>query len=271
MWALQYYPLNIAFALSDKQQMNRSKITILVLEDDPLASEEIREILEYEHYKVYTVEDAESFGLCVAENPIDLFLMDLMLPDGNGLELVKQVRQTSNAGIIIISGRTTETDRVVGLEVGADDYISKPFSGRELSARVASVLRRTSPEGRIIDAQSKLTANDEDVSIFDGWKLHHISCHLLNPDGEEIYFTKSEFDMLAVFLRNKNQVLTRDSIINKIKGRDWAGYDRSVDGLITRLRKKVSPKHGKKSYFKTIQGVGYMFPDYSLNEHSARH
>ncbi|MGE4610863.1 MAG: response regulator transcription factor [Paracoccaceae bacterium] len=241
--------------------MNPNRITILVLEDDPLASEEIREILEYEQYKVYAVEDAESFALCVAENSIDLFLMDLMLPDGNGLALVKQVRQTSNAGIIIISGRTSETDRVVGLEVGADDYISKPFSGRELSARVASVLRRTSPEGKKVNTQSIMSANNEEVSVFDGWKLHHLSRNLLNPDGEEVYLTKSEFDILAVFLRNKNRVLTRDSIISKIKGRDWAGYDRSVDGLITRLRKKVSPEHGKKSYFKTIQGIGYMFPD----------
>jgi DNA-binding response OmpR family regulator len=241
--------------------MNPNRITILVLEDDPLASEEIREILEYEQYKVYAVEDAESFALCVAENSIDLFLMDLMLPDGNGLALVKQVRQTSNAGIIIISGRTTETDRVVGLEVGADDYISKPFSGRELSARVASVLRRTSPEGKKVNTQSIMSANNEEVSVFDGWKLHHLSRNLLNPDGEEVYLTKSEFDILAVFLRNKNRVLTRDSIISKIKGRDWAGYDRSVDGLITRLRKKVSPEHGKRSYFKTIQGIGYMFPD----------
>lgn len=241
--------------------MNPNRITILVLEDDPLASEEIREILEYEQYKVYAVEDAESFALCVAENSIDLFLMDLMLPDGNGLALVKQVRQTSNAGIIIISGRTSETDRVVGLEVGADDYISKPFSGRELSARVASVLRRTSPEGKKVNTQSIMSANNEEVSVFDGWKLHHLSRNLLNPDGEEVYLTKSEFDILTVFLRNKNRVLTRDSIISKIKGRDWAGYDRSVDGLITRLRKKVSPEHGKKSYFKTIQGIGYMFPD----------
>ena len=109
-------------------QMNRRKKTILVLDDDPLAREEICEILEYEQYEVYAVEDVESFALYVANNSIDLFLLDLILPDGNGLELVKQVRQTSNTGIIIISGRTTETDRVVGLEVGADDYISKPFS-----------------------------------------------------------------------------------------------------------------------------------------------
>lgn len=242
-------------------QMNRRKKTILVLDDDPLAREEICEILEYEQYEVYAVEDVESFALYVANNSIDLFLLDLILPDGNGLELVKQVRQTSNTGIIIISGRTTETDRVVGLEVGADDYISKPFSRRELSARVASVLRRTSPVDRIIDVQSNMTENNKDISIFDGWKVNHLSRHLSNPDGQEVHLTKSEFDMLAIFLRNKNRVLTRDNIIYKIKGRDWAGYDRSVDGLITKLRRKVFPKDSKKSYFKTIQGVGYMFPD----------
>lgn len=234
--------------------------TILVLEDDPLIREEVCELLNYEAYRVLSAGNATTFIKLMSENTVDLFLIDLVLPDANGLSLVKNIRSNSSSGIIILSGKTGETDRVVGLEVGADDYVTKPFSARELCARVSSVLRRSATPNTTPLEANEQPIQTENIIKFDNWTMNVVSRRVLNQMNVEIELTKTEFDLLYVFLTNRNIVLSRDDLIHHIRGRDWAGYDRAMDGLVSRLRKKIKPRSDTRSYIKTIHGLGYLFP-----------
>ena len=237
------------------------KQTILVLEDEPLILDEVRETLADDGFNVLTAETVGDFWALAENHRIDLFVLDLMLPDGNGLEIAKTLRQKSDVGIIILTGKKGETDRVVGLEIGADDYVTKPFSPRELSARVASVLRRTKgsvyPGDGPGDGQGD--ADKAEVVEFAGWTLDLAARHLLAPDGGDVHLTTAEFELLSAFVEGPNRVHSRDYLMDRVHGRDWAGYDRGIDGVVSRLRKKLRSGDGGPDIIKTVRGAGYMF------------
>jgi DNA-binding response OmpR family regulator len=236
------------------EQIPKTYTTILILEDDRGALEEITEALSDEGFLTLSAQNVQAFEVIKQNKVIDLFLIDLNLPDGNGLTIARDIRRESDAGVIIVSGRTSEIDRVVGLEVGADDYITKPFSPRELLARVHSVLRRT----RGSTFPRALTDSGDSIVEFLDWTLDLGSRHLAN-DGKGIELTTAEFDLLRVFVESSNRVLSRDFLLDQLHGLDWVGYDRGVDGLVSRLRKKFKQPVEKVPLIKTVRGIGYMF------------
>lgn len=235
---------------------------VLAVDDEPEILALIEAALGNEGFTIVTAGSVSEFWLRKAECTPDIYLVDVALPDGSGFNLVKEIRRLSSGGILVLSGRSSETDHVVGLEIGADDYITKPFRLRELAARVNAVLRRTGGTG--LGPGTALSQHDPPQTLlfdfaFDGYRLSLQSRQLWGPGSVEIPLTTAEFDLLVALVTRRNQVLTRDQIMTAIKGREWESYDRAVDGLVSRLRKKI-PTHGDVSpYIRTVHGVGYSF------------
>lgn len=229
---------------------------VLVLEDDVETLDEVCETLADEGFHALRAETAGELWKLTEHNTIDLFLLDLNLPDGHGLDLASRIRRESDVGIIIVTGKSGETDRIIGLEVGADDYVTKPFSPRELLARVRSVLRRT--KGSVYPGMKHQPAG-RDIVEFVGWRLDLGAHRLVAPDGGEVDLTTAEFELLRAFVESPNRVLSRDFLLDSIHGREWAGYDRGVDGLVSRLRRKIKLAKGAAPLIKTVRGAGYLF------------
>jgi len=188
------------------------------------------------------------------ESRVDLVILDLMLPGEDGLTLARALRQESTVGIIILTGRGEIVDRIIGLEMGADDYLPKPFHLRELLARVKSVLRRASSrsmENQAVSPRSK--------ARFAGWNLDLSSRELLSPSGKEVRLTTGEFDLLAAFVNNANQVLTRDRLLDLARNREGGPFDRTIDVQVGRLRRKLEEDPQRPTMIKTVRGTGYIF------------
>jgi two-component system, OmpR family, response regulator len=230
---------------------------VLVLDDDPGILDEVCETLSDEGIEALRAESGAELWAHAETHSIDLFILDLVLPGESGLSIAKTIRERSDVGIIIVTRKSTETDRVVGLEIGADDYITKPFSPRELVARVRSVLRRT--QGNAYPGSGKGAGGDHRVAEFSGWEFDLSARQLLNPEGTEVPLTTAEFELLRVFVESPNRVHSRDYLLDSVHGREWAGYDRGIDGLVSRLRKKIRPEPGTPDFIKTARGAGYLF------------
>lgn len=236
---------------------------ILAVDDQVDVLNLLSSALTAEGYSVSTARTVQEFWTEHARVSPDLCIVDLTLPDGNGLSIVRQLRRQSDRGIIILSGRDDETDHVLGLELGADDFVNKPFRLRELIARVNAVFRRMlrveAPSPPSVAAPAPPSEAPVDID-FDGYRLNYASRQLWGPTGEEIDLTTSEFDLLAALVRRRGQVLNRDQIMNAVKGREWESYDRVVDGIVSRLRRKIPTQNGRKShYIRTVHGIGYSF------------
>jgi len=232
---------------------------VLALDDEPAIRALLSEALAAEGYTVLTAGTIGEFWDIHEGFEPHVVIVDLSLPDGIGFSVVKRLRQNSNTGIIILSGRGSETDHVLGLELGADDYVTKPFRRRELAARVGAVLRRLddqAPTQRDTATKAIITAIDY---TFDGYKVSVGSRQVWNGEGQEIVLTTAEFELLVALLRRRGQVLNRDQIMNAVKGRDWESYDRAVDGMISRLRRKLPAEGRKAHYIRTVHGIGYSF------------
>ena len=184
---------------------------------------------------------------------VDLIILDLMMPGEDGLTLINSLRKTTDVSIIMLTAKGEPADHIVALELGADDYISKPCDLRQLLARVRSVLRRTRGDRGVHSRAEKPSL------LFEGWRLDLSRRQLRSPDDAEVVLTTGEFDLLEALATNAKQVLSRDQLLNLTKGRDGSPFDRSIDNLISRLRQKLEadPKH--PSLLKTVQGVGYVF------------
>ncbi len=225
--------------------------SILIVDDDPRICRLVARYFTQEGYVVAPATsgagDAPEAG---AGNP-DLVLLDLMLPDEDGFSLARELRANSDIAVVILTGKADTVDKVVGLELGADDYVTKPFDERELLARVRSVLRRASA------GRAGTTDADGTVARFAGWTLDLGSYELTSPAGEPVSLTSHEFQLLAAFARHPNRVLTRDAIMDLIAGRDWSPEDRSVDVLVGKLRKKIEEDPQNPQLIETVRGVGY--------------
>ena len=227
---------------------------ILIIDDDIELSEEVAEILNEQGYRVGFARTLQQFEQRTADHPFDLYIVDLLLPDGHGHEIIRRIRESGAAGILVLSGKLSEVDKVVSLELGADDYVVKPFARSEFAARVKSLLRRLTTRN-----VHKLAVDEEETLIeYAGWKINTKTRKVFQPSGEKIQLTKLEFDLWLTFVKSLDRVLSREQIIFSIRGRDWAGYDRSIDGLVSRMLKKLSVDPMIEENFETVRGVGYM-------------
>src|SRR6267142_6833520 len=223
---------------------------ILVVDDQKEICDVVQEYLTGEGYRVSTANDGGGMRRVMGQSHIDLVILDLMLPGEDGLTLARSLRNESGIGIIILTGRGETVDRIIGLEMGADDYLPKPFHLRELLARVKSVLRRV--QSRTGERQ----AAPRSRASFSGWNLDLASRELLSPSGEEVRLTTGEFDLLAAFVNNANQVLTRDRLLDLARNREPGPFDRTIDVQVGRLRRKLEDDPQRPTMIKTGRGTG---------------
>ena len=232
--------------------MDNERATLLVVDDDAELRELLQEYLEQKGYAVVCVEDGPAMDAALASQAVDLVVLDIMLPGEDGLSIARRLKEQGNSPIIMLSAQGEDVDRIVGLEVGADDYMAKPFNPRELLARIRAVLRR----GTARDA-----AEDEHLVSFGPFVLD-LNAHRLVNDGRVVSLTGGEFDLLSTLARHPNRVLNRDRILDLLTGAERSPFDRSIDVRVARLRGKIEPDPASPIYIRTIWGKGYMFcPD----------
>ncbi|MBE1287923.1 two-component system response regulator ArcA [Alteromonas sp. LMIT006] len=224
---------------------------ILIVEDEVVTRTTLKSLFEAEGYNVYEAEDGEQMHDFFANNNINLVIMDINLPGKNGLILAREVRDRKNVGLIFLTGRDNDVDRILGLEIGADDYLTKPFNPRELTIRARNLLSRTTNTSDDDDLPSKVK--------FNGWTLDGDSRCLVSPAGNEFRLPRSEFRALHLFLSNPGKILTREQLIMEMTGRELRPNDRTVDVTIRRIRKHFESEPGEIELIVTIHGEGYRF------------
>ena len=235
--------------------MTSSNGCVLIVEDDRDIREMVAEYLGGHGYQVHQAESGSDMREAIERTLPDVVLLDVRLPGEDGLTLARYLRERYDLGIIMVTAASDVVDRVVGLEIGADDYVTKPFDPRELLARVKSVTRRlqSRPPARITQSVAQ-----ERVAV--GRCLLDVASHrLLDGQGQEVPITSMEFDLLKIFTDHPNKVLTRDQILMLTHHRDWEPFDRSIDIRIARLRRKVEANPSEPRTLRTVRGAGYMF------------
>ncbi|MEA5673613.1 response regulator [Pseudomonas sp. MH2] len=228
---------------------------VLVVDDDPLIRDLLQAYLAREGYDVRCADTAEEAERYLASQSVDLVMLDIRLPGKDGLTLTRELRVRSEVGIILITGRNDDIDRIVGLECGADDYVIKPLNPRELVSRAKNLIRRvrhaqTTRPGAIASPCLKQFAD---------WALDSDRRRLIDPQGGETLLTHGEFQLLSVFLRNSGHTLSRDQLMDQIRNREWVPNDRSIDVLVGRLRRKLHDDPAEPQLIITIHGTGYLF------------
>lgn len=226
--------------------------SILVVDDEPDICTVVEFALGDAGYDVHTHGRGDGVLEIVQEKNIDLVVLDLGLPGVDGLTLTRTLKERTEVGVIIVSGRGETTEKVIGLEIGADDYMAKPFEPRELLARVRSVLRR-------MERSEDVQKSDSVVHEFEGWKLDVMVRSVTSPDGHPISMSSGEFNLLRAFVEHPNRVLSRDRLLDFTHDTDAPAFDRSVDVQIARLRKKIEPDPQNPSFIKTVRNAGYIF------------
>ncbi len=224
---------------------------VLVVDDDPQIRGALRDILEGSNFKVSEASNGAEMRRSISENRIDLITLDIGLPGVSGIDLAREIRVNSNIPLIMVTALSDEIDRIVGLEVGADDYVVKPFNVREVLARVRAVLRRTR-------GQADRPTKSDDMYEFDGLLLNAQTRVLSGPKGSEIPLTSTEFSLLEFLLRNAGKPCSRDEITSHLKGYEWSPQDRSLDTLVARLRRKIEADVHEPKLLRSVRGVGYI-------------
>lgn len=232
--------------------------TILVVDDDARLRNRLRGFLEREGYDAHALPGGAELRAFLNSRPADLVILDLMMPGEDGLSLTRYLRQTSRIGILILTGKGEPVDRVVGLEMGADDYLAKPFNLRELLARVRSITRRMAAR-EAPSAAAEADPIQEEVLVFDGYRLDIARRCLSRRDGSEVFLTGAEFNLLVALARRPGRPLSRDQLLDEVGGRSWQPNDRSIDLHVSHLRKKLEDRPRRPSIIKTVRGIGYMF------------
>jgi two-component system OmpR family response regulator len=227
-------------------------ITILVVDDDTELRNLLGDYLRKNGYQVTLAADGKDMRKSLKGGKIDLIVLDLMLPGEDGLVLCRNLRVSSNIPVIILTARGDETDRIIGLEMGADDYLSKPFNPRELLARIKSVLRRTQTQ------PDHVSTKEGRYLCFSGWKLDTVTRNLLAQDGLVVALSGAEYRLLKIFLEHSNRILTRDQLLELTQGRDAEPFDRSIDVRISRLRLRLRDDAKEPAIIKTVRGAGYL-------------
>jgi two-component system, OmpR family, response regulator len=231
---------------------------IIVVDDEAEVREMIQEYLAQQGYDVAAAASGAEFRTMLREQTPDLVILDVRMPGEDGISLARHVRENHGAGIIMVTAAAAVVDRIVGLEVGADDYVAKPFDPRELLARVKSVLRRVAA-ARAAGVPVAMPVAPPHAIPF-GRCVLDLESHTLKTDGgEDVPLTSMEFDLLKAFAEHPNRVLSRDQLLDLAHNRDWDPFDRSIDIRIARIRRKIEPDPAKPQTIKTVRGAGYIF------------
>lgn len=229
---------------------------ILVCDDEPHLREMVGEYLTERGYDIVEAGDGEAMLTAMAAEPADLIILDIRMPGEDGLAALKRLRAKSETPVIMLTAAAEVVDRIVGLELGADDYLAKPVDLRELEARVKAVLRRRS----LSDTEDDPLVPDEHGRIpFGKCMLDMEAARLYGGDGEEVPLTAMEFSLLRVFVNNRGRVLNRDQLLEQAHDRGWEPFDRSIDLRISRIRRKIEANPAKPETIRTVRGVGYVF------------
>jgi DNA-binding response OmpR family regulator len=244
--------------------------TILVVDDDPKIRSLLRHVLEDDGFAVSEAQTAAQVMKAIEETSISLITLDINLGSENGVDMARQIRLTSEVPIIMVTGKEDVIDRVVGLEVGADDYITKPFHVREVLARIRSVLRRSEnvmplQDTADVSEDEKGHTSDSVHLSFDGMVAVPDEMRLIDRCGAECGLTSGDFKLLDVFLKRPKRVLSRDQLMDLTGGTEWNPMDRAIDNQIARLRKKIERDPANPKLIKTVRGVGYSFACEVLN------
>jgi two-component system OmpR family response regulator len=227
---------------------------ILVVDDDEDITALLCDYLANFGFVTHAAGDGVAMRRVLAEHHIDLVVLDLQLPGVDGLTLANELRNKSRIPIVMLTARGSPIDRVIGLEMGADDYMSKPFEPRELVARIHTVLRRVKGTGEDTPA-----AASSDFIRFDGWELHRTERRLTSPKGLVVPLSNAEFQLLSTFLKTPRRLFTRDELMSQARGRAMASVERSIDLLVSRLRHKLDDNPRDPTMIKTVRGEGYVF------------
>jgi two-component system OmpR family response regulator len=225
---------------------------IFIVDDDAEIRDLLRDYLQKNGYRVTAVADGKAMRSALERARPDLIVLDLMLPGEDGLALCRELRSHSDVPIVMLTARGEEVDRIVGLEMGADDYVPKPFSPRELLARIKGILRRSRalPEN--------LKPDSARAFRFAGWRLEVAARHLVSPEGVVVPLSGAEFKLLRIFLGHPNRVLSRDQLVDLTQSREAEAYDRSIDLQVSRLRRRLGEDAREPSIIKTVRSEGYV-------------
>ncbi len=224
---------------------------ILIVEDDPVGSETLAAYLRRDGHRVSEAGDGATMRRLFAQGDVDVVMLDINLPNEDGLSLLRELRRQSEVGVIMVTGRLDVVDRIVALELGADDYVTKPYNMRELLPRAKNLARRV--------AAARANAPDESKKTFEGWTLDVPHRTLTSPAGENVRLTRGEFELLATFTASRGRVLTRDGLLDYVSHRDRTPFDRTIDVLVGRLRRKIEKDPANPRHIITVHGVGYVF------------
>lgn len=236
-----------------ERQPDAQEAHVLIVDDDPQIRLLLSRLLRSNLYRVSAAANGAEMKDVLASAPIDLIVLDVMLPGTSGFDLCRELRQTSAVPIIMLTAKGDESDRITGLDIGADDYLAKPFSPRELVARINALMRRQ--RGAVAAARP---APSRGFS-FSGWTLDVVRRELSDPQGVIVDLSTGEFDMLRAFVEAPGKTLTREMLLDVAKNRVATGFDRVVDVQISRLRRKIEGETGSDAMIKTIRGTGYLF------------
>jgi DNA-binding response OmpR family regulator len=229
-------------------------IHVLAIDDDPSVRQMIADYLGDNDIQVTALANGQAIATVMERYTIDLLILDLKMPGEDGMEIARKLRAESDIPIIILTGRKDEADRVMGLELGADDYLTKPFSPRELLARIRALLRRSRTHETVADSLARIRAYR-----FAGWELNVRLRRLTSPKGETVAITNSEFNLLVAFLASPQRVLSREQLLDSSRLHNDEVYDRSIDVQVGRLRRKIEPKGSQTELIRTERGAGYVF------------
>jgi DNA-binding response OmpR family regulator len=228
--------------------------TVVVIEDDPIMLEIQAALLTRHGYNVEAAIDAAGARRIFERGHADLYLLDIGLPDDDGLTLLQEIRRKSDVPVIVVSGNAEPVERILGLEFGADDYVVKPFEPRELLARVRAVIKRSQPAGERV-----MTAIHGPIYHFAGYVMDPLTRKLHHPGADRVIeLTSSEFDLLLVLVAAAGRPLSRDQLLDATKARQWEPYDRSIDVMVGRIRKKIESHDTDQQIIKTVTNIGYV-------------
>lgn len=228
-------------------------VSILLVDDEASLREPLAEYLTVQGFSVRAAENASAGRTSLRDTPPDIVLLDIMMPGEDGLSLCRYITENLKIPVILLTARGEATDRIVGLEIGADDYVVKPFEPRELVARIRSVLRRGA---RSMDMH---TTNDKLAYEFEGWQLDPLKHRLTDPEGALVPISAAEYRLLSAFLDRPRQVLNRDRLLDIVQGREAHAFDRAVDNQVSRLRGKIEADRSDPQLIQTVRGGGYRF------------